>query len=257
MKRVKKMKLVFAAVFCAFAFSGCYTKLAYYQNETAQYSENCVECVEERALPQTRETCVWERDMFGFAQLRCYNSNYSSSWFYFHNTPWWYRNQYRWYETRGCPQYYYYDRVSGTCRYYGGSRPPHISGGGGEGGGNANASSGSGMRAPRRDLPASSQTSHQNYDGSVPMFPGASTKQLSPVGSPSNTSTPSNDALSKGGHENDTQESKVETSSSKTRVLPEQKSQSKEKEEKQKVTPPKENEEKQQVPPSRRTTRGR
>ena len=240
MKCAEKMKIVLAAVFCALAFSGCYTKLAYYQNETAPYAESCDECVAERAIPQTqtRETCVWERDMFGFAQLRCYNSNYSSSWFYFHNTPWWYRNQYRWYETRGCPQYYYYDRVSGTCRYYGGSHPPHIGGGGGgSNSGDAGSPSGSGIRSPHRDLPAGSQTTHQSYDGSVPMFPGASTKQLSPVGSPANTSSSqSNDALLKGG-----QESKVETPL-KTTAPPEQKPQPKE--------------DKQSNPPSRSTSRG-
>jgi len=200
MKCVKKMRIVLAAVFCIFAFNGCYTKLAYYQDETAPYAERCEDCVEERAAPRsTREVCVWERDMFGFAQLRCYNSNYSSSWMYFHNTPWWYRNQYRWYETRGCPPYYYYDRMSGTCRYYGTShpRPGHPGGGGGSGG---NASSGSGIRAPRRDLQAESQASQQIYEGSAPMFPAAATKQLSPGGAPTgNTSSSSNDALSKEG----------------------------------------------------------
>jgi hypothetical protein len=234
MKCVKKVKIVLAAVFCALAFSGCYTKLAYYQDETAPYAERCDECIEERPVPRsTREVCVWERDMFGFAQLRCYNSNYSSSWMYFHNTPWWYRNQYRWYETRGCPPYYYYDRVSGTCRYYG-KRPPgrpgHPPGGGSSTGGSA--SSGSGVRAPRRE--AGSQPAQQSHEGSVPMFPASSTKQLSPVGAPNNTSSSSsNDALSKGGQN--------ETPPQVTPPPPEQKPQS---------------QEENHSPPSRRPSRG-
>ena len=243
MKCVKKMKIVLTAVFCVFAFNGCYTKLAYYQDETAPYAERCVDCVEERPAPSSsREVCVWERDMFGFAQLRCYNSNYSSSWMYFHNTPWWYRDRYRWYETRGCPPYYYYDRVSGMCRYYGTShpgRPGHPTGGGGGSVGSASPGSGSGIRAPRRDLPAGSQTPQQNYEGSAPMFPASSTRQLSPVGAPvTQSSSSSNDALSKGGQESN----KSETPPPQTAPPPEQKPQSQE--------------EKQPAPPARRPSRG-
>ena len=241
-----------AAVFCALAFSGCYTKLAYYQGETAPYAERSEESLEERALSQTREVCVWERDMFGFAHLRCYNSNYSSSWLYFHNTPWWYRNQYRWYETRGCPPYYYYDRGSGSCRYYGAlrpGRPGHPPGGGGS------ASSGTsrgGIRGSQRDLPAGSETSNQSHGSSVPMFPTSSTKQLSPVGAPVNTpSSSSNDALSKGGHENKNETPPPPQVTS----PPEQKPPSQ-------VTPPsgqrqRSQEENQQDTPSRRPQRGR
>jgi len=203
MKYAKKVKIMLSAVFCVFALTGCYTKLAYYQDETAPFAERCESCVEERPVPRSsREVCVWERDMFGFAHLRCYNSNYSSSWMYFHNTPWWYRDQYRWYETRGCPPYYYYDRMSGTCRYYGGGRPGRPGHHGGGGSGSGSASAGSGIRAPRRDLQAGdSQPAQQSFEGSAPMFPTSATKQLSPGGAPANSaaSSSSNDALSKDG----------------------------------------------------------
>ena len=199
MKYVKKMKIVLAAVIFAFAFNGCYTKLAYHQNETAPFAERCEDCVEERFAPRAaREVCVWERDMFGFAQLRCYNSNYSSSWFYFHNTPWWYRGQYRWYESRGCPPYYYYDRVSRRCRYFDSSHHHHGSSrpGGGGGGGKDSSWVGGSRRTQDRIVPGGSQPTQRSYESSAPMFPASSTRQLSPAGSPT-TSSSSNDALSK------------------------------------------------------------
>ena len=247
MKRTEKIKIVSAAVFCVFVLSGCYTKLAYYQDETAPYAERCEDCVTQRAAPGTGEVCVWERDMFGFAQLRCYNSNYSSSWLYFHNTPWWYRNQYRWYETRGCPPYYYYDRFSGSCRHYGSSHSHH-----GDhkhpavgGGGSASSGSGSPARASSRRVPVNTQTSQQyqqDYDASVPMFQGSSSRQLSPVGAPVNTpSSSSNDALSKGGQDNNSETPPPPP----PRVTPQQEQRQRSQEERHSDTPP-----------ARRTSRG-
>ncbi|MDR2577920.1 MAG: hypothetical protein LBC70_03780 [Chitinispirillales bacterium] len=120
------------ALLCAFFFGGCYTQLMSYQGETMHsgrssnlYAGDCADggCPQE-VPPNRREVCVWERDIFGFPDLRCYNTNYSSAWIYFHNTPWWYRDTYGWHDYRGCPPYYYYDRIAGICRYHD-HRHPH------------------------------------------------------------------------------------------------------------------------------------
>jgi len=182
---------------CVFllGFGGCYTKLASYQNETmaANGGDGCLDCSDEAPVNNNRrEVCVWERDIFGFPEMRCYNTNYYSSWMYFHSTPWWYRSNYRYYDTRGCPPHYYYDRVSGICRYYGASTYPSGGGGGGGGGGSASG------KAPSRPVSRVIQSGEEPVvepapvtSGSVslpsgpPMFSGGGAgKQLSPVNTP-------------------------------------------------------------------------
>jgi hypothetical protein len=102
-------------------FAGCYTRLAQDQGEATSsqsYSSRCENCSEEVPFVNNYQVCVWERNIFGYPEQRCYYTGYSSSWLYFHNTPWWYRSSYSWYDTRGCPPYYYHDRTSRSCRYY-------------------------------------------------------------------------------------------------------------------------------------------
>jgi len=121
--------------------------------------------------------------------MRCYTTNYSSSWMYFHSTPWWYRSNYSWYDTRGCPPHYYYDRASGICRYYG------AHGGGGGGGGSSTQSS-----VPRRNsrvVPEESISTGVVSGTESPMFSNGATKQLSPVSSPSQSASQPNSGLSK------------------------------------------------------------
>jgi hypothetical protein len=70
-------------------------------------------------LEQDRETCVWERDLMGYPQLHCYQSNYPRNWFQYSNTPWWYRTDPSWRDFDRCPRYYFYDLDCGCCRYSG------------------------------------------------------------------------------------------------------------------------------------------
>jgi hypothetical protein len=192
----RKWLILPVALLCAALLSGCYTQLMTYQGETAgkrspDYvrDNDCGECEDVAPASNRREVCVWERDILGFPELRCYNTNYHSSWVYFHNTPWWYRNTYGWYDNRGCPPYYYYDRIAGVCRYY-------DSGGGGHKPGKPGGKPGKHepeppVRPNARVVPPSgtSATVSDNPPIGTPMFHGGS-KQLSPVGSPL-TPTPS------------------------------------------------------------------
>jgi hypothetical protein len=182
-----KALILSAALVSAFLFSGCYTRLMMYQGEvTAEAdsgSRGCSDCRGEVSPTGSREVCVWERDIFGYPDLRCYYTGYSSSWLYFHNTPWWYRSSYGWYDTRGCPPYYYYDRGTGRCRYYGGSYPGPNNGTGGSGGGGAAV--GNRPRPQSRSVTSGSAVVEPAAasEGS-PMFSGGANKLLSPVGAP-------------------------------------------------------------------------
>jgi len=177
---------------CAFllGFGGCYTKLASYQNETMGNGGDCSDCGDEAPVNDRREVCVWERDIFGFPEMRCYTTNYSSSWMYFHSTPWWYRDSYRWYDTRGCPPNYYYDRGSGICRYYGSSNyhPPGGGGGGGSAPGKApprptSRVIPSGEEKPEHPAPVTSGS--VTLPSGPPMFSGGGAgKHISPVNTP-------------------------------------------------------------------------
>jgi hypothetical protein len=178
MKHLKKLLIPLTAFFCAFILSGCYTKIASYQNETipSSGSGGCVDCRDEAPASDRRQICVWERDIFGFPEMRCYYTNYASSWMYFHSTPWWYRSNYGWYDTRGCPAYYYYDRTSGICRYYGGS----YSSGGGSGG--SSQPSGGSPPARRNSRVAPDDDIYAPSGSGSPMFTGGA-RTLSPAGS--------------------------------------------------------------------------
>jgi hypothetical protein len=68
-------------------------------------------------IQKENEVCVWERDLMGYPQLRCYKTNYPRSWMLYNNTPWWYRNDPFWYDYNRCPRYYYYDPSCGCCKY--------------------------------------------------------------------------------------------------------------------------------------------
>jgi len=187
----KKILIPLMALVCTLFFTGCYTKLMSYQGETLpgrSGGSGCAECSDEVApTADRREICVWERDIFGYPEMRCYNTFYHSSWIYFHNTPWWYRNSYSWYDTRGCPPHYYFDRISGMCRLIGPSRyPPANDGMGGGGGGVAH-----GDPQPRRNSRGTPPTSESaTVEPSTPMFTGGPLAPLSPVSAPSVT-TPS------------------------------------------------------------------
>jgi len=202
---VKKLLVLVAALSCALFSAGCYTKFMGYQGEVLAGRDStgagadCGECLEVAPASDRREVCVWERDMFGYPDLRCYNTNYSSTWVYFHNTPWWYRDSYSWYDTRGCPPYYYYDRISGFCRYYdngASSYPRRHSGRGGGGGGTYNEPPprrNSRIALPPTGTSASVQTETPapSSSGLPPMFSGGSSAPLSPVGAPSTSSSAS------------------------------------------------------------------
>jgi hypothetical protein len=193
MKYSKKSLILPVAAVCLLSFGGCYTRLMSYQGEVTEAGSKgggCTDCRDE-VLPYAggRQVCVWERDFFGYPELRCYYTSYTSSWLYFHNTPWWYRSSYGWRDTRGCPPYYYYDRISGTCRYYGGSYSRPNTGTGGGGGGTAKYEQAPPRRNGRVVLPSEGGGSAHSATGSVsapssaPMFSGG-LKTLSPAPSP-------------------------------------------------------------------------
>ncbi|MCL2183554.1 MAG: hypothetical protein FWB85_08810 [Chitinispirillia bacterium] len=187
---VKRLLVLLTASLCLTLFAGCYTQLMRYQGETVQGREGgaCDEgCPEEIAASSARhQICVWERDIFGYPEMRCYNTRYHSSWMYFHSTPWWYRSSFGWYDTRGCPPHYYFDSYSRTCRRYGHSYPPPNTGHGGGGGGRPPVSVEDRPRPAHRSGLADPAPRPE-----PPMFHGSSLKNLSPVGAPSPSSSTS------------------------------------------------------------------
>jgi len=195
-KYSKKSLILPVAAVCLLSFGGCYTRLMSYQGEVTGAGSGggggCADCRDEVPFAGGSQVCVWERDFFGYPELRCYYTSYASSWLYFHNTPWWYRGSYVWLDTRGCPPHYYYDRISGTCRYYGGSYPgPNPgTGGGGSGGGSAAGSPKPGPMGRGYTSGASAADPAPASDGGglAPMFSGG-VKQLSPAGAPSESSS--------------------------------------------------------------------
>jgi len=180
----KVLLALLMALFSVFLFSGCYTKLMSYQGEAmlGRSGSGCEDgCPEEVAVSRDRrEICVWERDIFGYPEMRCYNTYYHSSWMYFHSTPWWYRSSFGWYDTRGCPPHYYYDRFTGRCRYYGNTYPPPNSGVGGSGG----SMPGQRPRPSPRSIPYESPAAAESSSSEQPMFSGSSLKTLSPAPAP-------------------------------------------------------------------------
>jgi hypothetical protein len=205
----KKTLILLTVAACLLLFDGCYTRLASYQGEVTEAGSKggeCGNCRDEVPYTGGRQVCVWERDFFGYPELRCYYTSYASSWLYFHNTPWWYRSSYGWRDTRGCPPYYYYDRFSGTCRYYGGSSYPGPNTGTGGGGGVAVKPEQTPQRRNNRVIspsspsttgsvssPAGAASTEAASTPSTPMFYGG-LKSLSPASSPTQPpmqSTPS------------------------------------------------------------------
>jgi len=193
------------AAACLLSFGGCYTRLASYQGEVTEAGSGgggCGDCRDEVPFTGGSRVCVWERDFFGYPELRCYFTSYASSWLYFHNTPWWYRSSFGWRDTRGCPPHYYYDRISGTCRYYGGSYPepnPGTGGGGGSGAAVGSARPRPQMRGVTSGT-ADNERPSQNAEGGglAPMFSGGADKHLSPAGAPVKPPPPSLPAAGSG-----------------------------------------------------------
>ena len=193
MKYSKKLLILPAAAVCLLSFGGCYTRLASYQCEVTEAGSRgggCGDCRDEVPYTGGRQVCVWERDFFGYPELRCYYTSYASSWLYFHNTPWWYRSSFGWRDTRGCPPHYYYDRIADICRYYGGASYPGPNTGTGGGGGSIAAKPD--QAPPRRNnrviLPSEGSVSApsgaaSNGAVSTPMFSNG-LKTLSPAPSP-------------------------------------------------------------------------
>jgi hypothetical protein len=190
MVNAKKALILSAALVCALSFTGCYTQLMSYQGQSMHGRPSdgnaCADCQEEVPFANTRrEVCVWQRDIFGYPELRCYNTAYHSSWVYFHNTPWWYRSSFGWHDSRGCPPHYYFDRFTGMCRLIGPSRYPPANPGSSGGG------SGQGQpRPPRpqvRSIPSEHAETVEPAVGTAdqqPMFGGGGLRPLSPVGAP-------------------------------------------------------------------------
>lgn len=121
------------ALLAAVIFSGCYTRFAQKDQTPPPPPAEQVEWVVDSATGDTvtvikqvdtirvedNKTCVWERDLMGYPQLRCYDSFYPRDWFWYNNSPWWYRNDPYWHDYNRCPRYYYYDPSCGCCRYSG------------------------------------------------------------------------------------------------------------------------------------------
>ncbi|MDR3013727.1 MAG: hypothetical protein LBU70_11080 [Chitinispirillales bacterium] len=189
------------ALLCVFLFADCYTQLMTYQGETLgahprRVARDCSDCEDVAPSAAWREVCVWERDIFGYPEMRCYNTNHHSAWVYFHNTPWWYRNHFSWHNSRGCPPYYFYDRITGICRYYTTYYPPPRPPNDSPGSGSDMVPEAPARRNSRGRVPT--HPSEVDYDihsaSSSSMFSGGgSVRQLSPVSSPtpSTPSTPS------------------------------------------------------------------
>ncbi len=103
--------------------AGCYTQFLRTpdtQNELGTYSRNPSDSVlqpdssvkkstaqrdnRDTLIVREREICRWERDFFGDWKLKCYRTNYSSTWHRYYDYPWWYDDwQYNTsYYNRGC-----------------------------------------------------------------------------------------------------------------------------------------------------------
>ncbi|MFW5785532.1 MAG: hypothetical protein ACOCW1_05035 [Chitinispirillaceae bacterium] len=190
MRKIRAASGVLLMVVLSITLSGCYTKFASYDNEVLPEEEGSREKEQvDTIVTREREICVWERDMFGYPELRCYQTNYSWSWYDFNNTPWWYRDNPNWYDHRRCPPYYYYDSYTGTCRYGGSDySPPSDEGGDREE-----------LPSRRRSQPFSEKAPSVDSENqalqkkSEPMFDDADNKPISPSVQPS----PAKPALSK------------------------------------------------------------
>ncbi|NLG19216.1 MAG: hypothetical protein GX556_17975 [Fibrobacter sp.] len=152
-------------ILTAFLLGGCYTQLSSLdsfdetQGNTPEVSDSAAADNDGRVdtvVVRDRETCIWERNLLGYPQLRCYKSNYHRDWFYYTRSPWWYRNDPYWYDYNRCPRYYFYDRDCGCCRYYNGSFYPYNRGS--SGGSSTTITPGASPRDRSRGLPSGSAT---------------------------------------------------------------------------------------------------
>lgn len=152
----------------SFFINGCYTKFASYDSfsgieENSMYDstvqdDSLSDSIKSNSskkysarvdtiIKRDKEICIWERDFSGYPYLRCFPSNYSSDWYFYNNSPWWFRSSTYWYDYKRCPRYYYYNPDCGCCTYYGNHpythRPHHgrpNGGGNSEGGSNVGSS---------------------------------------------------------------------------------------------------------------------
>lgn len=152
-------------ILTAFLLGGCYTQFSSLDSfdenrgNTLEASDSTSAGKEGRVdtvVVRDRETCVWERNLLGYPQLRCYKSNYHRDWFYYNRSPWWYRNDPYWYDYNRCPRYYYFDRDCGCCRYYSGSFYPYNRGS--SGGSSSTITPGAPPRERSRGVPSGSVT---------------------------------------------------------------------------------------------------
>lgn len=122
-------------------FTGCYTQFSTIQTNypDQQYNQTEADTLKstdsskarvDTVVTKDREVCVWERDLLGYPELRCYESNYSNYWYDYNYTPWWYRNDPYWSGYNRHHRYYYHNPYYND--YHGG------------GGGGSSSSSGNG-----------------------------------------------------------------------------------------------------------------
>jgi len=173
--------------------SGCYTQLGTLRNSPEnipQIVDSTGDTIKQNIQVDTvvvkeRQNCVWERDMWGYPQLRCYDSYYPRDWFFYTRTPWWFRNDPYWYDYRRCPRYYYYDQSCGRCRHYQDRsyhRTPNTSGSSGtpQGGNKTGSSSGAVSRSRSGGLTVNPSSSEMPKTNQTPVVPAQSIPQ-SPI----------------------------------------------------------------------------
>jgi hypothetical protein len=101
-------------------FTGCYTQFSTIQPPNypdQQYTGTEVDTLTstdsskarvDTVVTKEREVCVWERNLMGYPELRCFESNYYSDYWYNYNyTPWWYRYDRYWSGYNRNHRYYY------------------------------------------------------------------------------------------------------------------------------------------------------
>ena len=108
-------------------------------------------------VTKQQNNCYWTRNIWGEAELRCDNSNYSHDWYLYNDYPWWYGSSPYYYDYTGrCPRYYYYDATCGCCQYYGGGRYYDYGGTGGYGSSSGTGGNGKARRTSSSSVPSGS-----------------------------------------------------------------------------------------------------
>lgn len=151
--KIKNLSLLFLALL---VLSGCYTRFGSFEGPGEQYSNlggvdslgdsTAVSDQVDTIIYRDKEICIWERDFTGMPRLRCFPSYYPRDWFFYNNSPWWFRTSAYWYDYKRCPRYYYYDPYCGCCKYHQSYPYRHHWGGIGGGKGGSGVSDG----APNR-----------------------------------------------------------------------------------------------------------